>query len=120
MAIVFSRSAVAAAAAAILQVFKADLMGSVAAALEAALNIWGVSIEQHRAHSHCPGQLVCQGALAVSLACEQVVGLFAHHFSCLSRSPNIHRLCRQSDVVKAWSCQCVNKESELPFTIYSS
>lgn len=101
MAIVFSGSTVAAAAAAILQVFKADLVGAVAASLEAALNIWGVSVEQHGAHSHCPRQLVRQGALAVGLACEQVVGLFAHHFSCLSRSPNIHRLCRQFDVVKA-------------------
>lgn len=81
MAIVFSRPTVAAAAAAILQVFEADLVGAVAAALEAALDIWGVSIEQHGAHSHRPGQLVCQGALAVGSACEQVVGLFAHHFS---------------------------------------
>lgn len=104
MAIVFSCSTVAAAAAAILQVFKADLVGAVAAALEAALDIWGISIEQHRAHSHCPGQFVRQGALAVGLACEQVVGLFAHHFSCLSFSPNIHRLRRQFDVVKAQSC----------------
>lgn len=101
MAIVFSCPTVATAAAAILQVFKADLVGTVAAPLEAALDIRGVSIEQHRAHSHCPGQLVRQGALAVGLACEQVIGLFAHHFFCLSRSPNIHRRCRQFDVVKA-------------------
>lgn len=101
MAIVFSGSTVATAAAAILQVFKANLVGAVAASLEAALDIWGVSVEQHRAHSHCPRQLVRQGALAVGLACEQVAGLFAHHFSSLSRSPNIHRFCRQFDVVKA-------------------
>lgn len=98
MAVVFPRPAVATAAAAVLQVLEADLVGAVAAALEAALDIWGVPIEQHGAHGHRPGQLVRQGALAVGLACEQVVGLFTHHFSGLSRSPNIHRLCGQFDV----------------------
>lgn len=101
MAIVFSCPTVATAAAAILQIFEADLVGAVAAPLKAALNVWRVTIEQHRADSHCPRQLVCQGALAVGLAREQVVWLFAHHCSWHSRCPNIHRLCRQFDVVKA-------------------
>lgn len=54
MAIIFSYCAITTAAAAILQVFKANLMGTVAAPFKAALNIWRVSIEEHRAYSHCP------------------------------------------------------------------
>lgn len=104
MAIVFSGSTVATAAAAILQVLETDLVGAVTASLEAAFDIGGVSVEQHRAHSHSPWKLVRQGALAIGLACEHVVGLFAHHFSCRSCSPNIHRLCRQLYIVKAYLC----------------
>ena len=99
MAVVFSGAAVSAAAAAIFKVFEADLVRSVSAALEAALDVWGVAVEQHRSYGHRPGKLVGQrGALAVGLAREHVVGLFAHHVSGFSRCPNIHSL---FDVVKA-------------------
>lgn len=54
MAIVFPCSTIATAAATILQVFEADLVGAVAAPLEATFDIGGVSIEKHRAHGHCP------------------------------------------------------------------
>lgn len=82
----------AAAAAAVLQVLKADLVGAIAAPLQSALDVRGVAVEQHRAHGHGAGQLVRQGALAVCVACDHLVGLFAHHVFCLSPSPDIHSL----------------------------
>lgn len=118
MAIVLSRPTVAAAAAAVLQVFEADLVRAVTPPPQAALDIRRVSVQQHGAHSHRPGQFVRQGALAVGLACKQVIWLFAHHCSCRSRSPDIHRLCRQFCCCERLLLyQCVSEGNDL-VTIY--
>lgn len=95
MAIVFASSTVATAAATVFQVFKANLVGAVTSLFETALNIGGVSVQQYRAHCHSPRTFVCQGALAIGMACEQVAGLLANHFSYLTRAPNIHQFRRQ-------------------------
>lgn len=109
MAIVLTGPTVATAAAAVLQVFKADLVSAVTPLLQAALYVWRVSVEQYRAHSHCPRQLVCQGAFAIGLACEQLARLLAHHVSGLSWPPNINRLWCQLYVGKA--CLSVSETS---------
>ena len=100
-----------AAAAAILQVLEADLVGAIATPFESALDVRGVSVEQDRAHSHSTGQLVQgQGALAVCVACDQLVRLFAHHVFCLSLSPDIHRPGKHFDMIKVSLCYCVVNE----------
>lgn len=61
----------------VVQVLKADLLGTVPAALEPALNVRRVAVEQDGAHGHGGGFL--RIAVAVAVVGGQAVWLLAHH-----------------------------------------